>query len=266
MDKVFTIDVPTLCNPEKFGIQIGMPSYILKSLRQIKGTCFLFRNEMWGILNPKSLEYHFIISALSSLSKKNYEEALRIPDIVTSPVLTADAFSSEMNAEIQLQVSVMHHDAITSANTRYFLCFPQRWNGGQQYLTTTDKQAEAKHPAIIVAQEKDWDEYVSQHFRPKLVQLKHGVQSWKRSGEHVSPFTSYDPRNSKIAEEILQQAFDDYEPQAGTSDYFPDRLYTWDKQTKTYVEFRLSGKNEYHGFDQKDTSVIPDYIKEKYLH
>lgn len=264
MDKVFTIDVPTLCNPENFGIQIGMPSYILKSLRQIKGACFLFRNEMWGILNPK---YCFLIkNALSLLLIKGYEEAARIPNLVTSPVLTADAFSSEMNAEILLQVSIMHHDAVTSANDRYFLSFPQRWNGGQQFLVTTEKQKEAKHPAIVVTQEEDWNRYVSQHFRPRLVQLKHGSQSWERNGEHVSPFTSYDPRNPERAKKILQQAFDDYEPQAGAFNYFPDKLYTWDTHAKTYVEFRLSGKNEYHGFDQKDTSVIPDYIKEKYLH
>lgn len=265
MDKIFTIDVPSLCNPENFGIQVGMPSHILKKMRYIKGACILFRDEIWGILNPKSLEYRFIIGILSSLSIKNYEEAERIPSLVTFPVLTAAAFSSEMNSEIQLQVSVMHRGAVASANDRYFISFPQRWNGEQQFLTTTDKRAEAKHPAIVVAQEEDWERYVSQHFRPRLVQLKHGSQSWERSGVHVSPFTSYDPRNPKMAEEILQRAFDDYEPQADTS-YFPDRLYTWDTQAKTYVEFRLSGKNEYHGFDQKDRSVVPDYIKEKYLH
>lgn len=84
--------------------------------------------------------------------------------------------------------------------------------------------------------------------------------------EQASPLTA----TKQEAEVLLRKAFID--AQIPEDVIFPERLYTWDSKSNTYIEFRRSSGshlvNEYHGFDldKKNWNSVPEYIKNIYHH
>lgn len=265
MENVFVIDLPSLCIGKKVGMYNHFVSLILSKLGSIKSSKLLFRNNVWAIFeHTKSYEYNLILPKIASIAKRAYEDMDDSDRIQTQPKLTEDQFSSLINEEILLQAMVMHCYDGGQESYRY-ISFPNRWNSDSQVLITKLNDKQLEHIAIICSDLKDIECFIAK-FRPKLDQQKHGKREWKNDGDQVSPFSSYDEKHPEAAQKLLQQAFDDYIPQ-GKEDYFPKRLYTWDKTKKVYVEFRRSLEDgSYHGFDQQDIQRVPDYIKEKYLH
>lgn len=82
-------------------------------------------------------------------------------------------------------------------------------------------------------------------FEPKLDQLKHTCKERKVGGKIVSPFSALNDPDEHYAVELLQTAYKDYLGDVDDDTY----LYTYDYKYKTFVEFRPSRNNSYHGMD-----------------
>ena len=82
-------------------------------------------------------------------------------------------------------------------------------------------------------------------FEPKLDQLKHTGKERKIGGKIVSAFSALNDSNKNYAEELLLIAYNDHLGDVNDDTY----LYTYDYKYKTFVEFRPSRNNTYHGMD-----------------
>ena len=133
------------------------------------------------------------------------------------------------------------------------------------FLPDSNNKKTLEHHVVLLSDNKAFGSLIKNNW-PKLEQHKHGAKGYMRAGKQVSPLTA----TMQEAEVLLRKAFID--AQIPEDVIFPERLYTWDSKSNTYVEFRRSSGshlvNEYHGFDldKKYWNSVPEYIKNIYHH
>lgn len=97
-------------------------------------------------------------------------------------------------------------------------------------------------------------------FEPVLRQLKHFQEPRKDGDREVSAFSAYDKNDERYAKKLLKRAYEEHNGDIDDRTY----LYTYDAKNKTFVEFRPSRGNEYHGLDITDEyarSEAPDIVR-----
>lgn len=107
--------------------------------------------------------------------------------------------------------------------------------------------------------ERTLKDYIAS-FEPILMQLKHFQESRKDGEREVSAFSAYDKNDERYAKQLLKQAYDDHDGDMDDRTY----LYTYDPKNKTFVEFRPSRGNQYHGYDidiEYARSKAPDIVR-----
>lgn len=127
---------------------------------------------------------------------------------------------------------------------------------------TTDVYSD-KHHAIIHHVRPDRSTTIAGFIRslePHLRQLKHDDTKYDVAGETVSPFSAYNRNDESYARRLLRQAYEDHNGEVDDRTY----LYTYDSKNRTFVEFRPSRNNEYHGMDISLDSAkrkAPDIVR-----
>lgn len=98
-------------------------------------------------------------------------------------------------------------------------------------------------------------------FEPELKQLKHFQESRRDGDREVSAFSAYDKNDERYARKLLKQAYDEHNGDIDDRTY----LYTYDSKNETFVEFRPSRGNEYHGQDvsiEYARAKAPDIVRQ----
>ena len=104
---------------------------------------------------------------------------------------------------------VAMHKQEESTDTAYIIEAARGFSENDS-LETAIKTTTRKHDLLNVSGGKAVKEYF-QKFHPVLVQLKHHQFAYKIDGKDVSPFSAFDPNDTKAAEGLLAKAMDDFE-------------------------------------------------------
>ena len=181
--------------------------------------------------------------------------------VSANPNVANAGLAAEVETEIKNQLVAIHNQE-DSTDTAYILEMARGF-GENDSLETVIRSSSRKHDLLNASGGDEVKEYFRK-FHPVLVQLKHHQFAYKIDGKDVSPFSAYNPNDTKEAEGLLAKAMDDFEGDYSHSNP-PEALYTWDAVNRCYVCFHHSGNWEYHGYDlQSPYSDVPQYIKQKY--
>lgn len=232
---------------------------ILLELQAAKA-CLLFNEGIYLALSNIALIPEMFWNVLSKVKTMPYSKDADAAIVKVTPDVSM-GWNAVIGMEIKNQTVALHKQQRV-ADTVYVI---DSGRGFQNHnsLETQINNAARQHDLLNIIDTKDVKAYFDR-FSPKLVQLKHGSQSYMLGGNKVSPFSAYVVNNTTYAEALLSRALDDYQGVCshGTP---PATLYTWDATNKCYVCFHHSGGWEYHGHDlQTPYNSVPDYIKKKY--
>lgn len=221
----------------------------------------LFRDALYEMLFGHGRLPELFWKEISNVNFEPYQDDGDAAVVLATPNVVDDGLAAKVKTEMKTQLVAMHKQE-ESSDTAYIIELTRGF-GENDSLETTIKASTRKHDLLNVSGGKTVKEYF-QKFHPVLVQLKHHQFAYKIDGKDVSPFSAFDPNDTKEAEGLLAKAMDDYEG-VYTHSNPPDALYTWDAVNRCYVCFHHSGNWEYHGFDlQSPYTEVPQYIKQKY--
>lgn len=257
MDWLATIDVPamTLSQTTDKDKEGEILADVLMTLKQNK-VKILFREELYGMLSWECMVLNKAVSQLSEDDYIKYESNVKAQHITSTPDVTQGVKEQE---EIRYQLYNFHTG--NSQTSKIYLV--SRFEPTTGTLQTILNSRQENHSLLYYKNKNDIESFMTAN-RPRLVQLKHHGTQYVLGGNPVSPFTAFNSQDQSAAEELLRQAFDDYQGTITPGNY-PDALFTWDMVNRTYVIFRHSGNWEYHGHDIPATDInLPEYIKEKY--
>lgn len=257
------IDIPALLLAKIEGEIVINPIRIIETLENLdKNTVLIYPENLIDLLDWSSAEEEMykILDLLSKHDSETYSSSAYKKGVSTIPELTHGLSLSTLKDAIYLQMCYIHLHSLQ--NNILYMTYPERWESKEEKLRTIrDKKAKEYETLIIDDTNKLQEFYHSR--RPVLVQLKHGATEKTDSNHHtVSAFSSYNAHDTRRAESLLLQAYNN----SRETEAHPKYLYAWDEKADCYVEFRHSGNNEYHGFDlpSKEYSKVPEYIKSKY--
>lgn len=188
------------------------------------------------------------LTPIALLPKSNY---LKSNPALISADKTIDSYTKDL-------LYILHIKR-TENSTVFISAVPRVQPDDKEIETIIDHRSQIHH--LLVRDNVSFDSFM-QSLRPVLNQQKHIHVARMGSMGHVSPFSAYDKYDKTYAEDLLQQAYNDYN---GNEDE-PKYLYTFDKRNKTFVQFRNDRQREYHGMDF-DKEKLPEefkYLIEKY--
>ena len=201
---------------------------------------------------------------LSNVTLEIYDAGIRKNFLSTKPDVINNIRDTEKQEQEYLLCCRLH--SITPHGKGIFVVCPNRWSTPKcNCLQTIRDNKDVGHHVVVLNDNMAFDSFIRNNW-PKLDQHKYGAKPYMRAGKLVSPLTA----TKHEAEVLLRKAFID--AQIPDEIIFPERLYTWDSKSNTYVEFRRSSGshlvNEYHGYDldEKYWNCVPDYIKNIYHH
>jgi hypothetical protein len=210
----------------------------------------------YNMTNGKSELYDFRKRSLQFLSNRfgnivTYnisEKAIR-----SIPNFCYEYFAESLKIEIRYLITEMHD----CEDTHIFCTFRTRWD-------SFDKQnlgknaANKKHPTIIhEAQKPTVEDYYLKEIRNIF---EHNPKHDSNKGiyyvgkEKVNPLSCYDERNGDTT--IPQKLLDIAIPHS-------NELYSFDTNNKTFVCFKKTKDNIYHGYNE-DIKNVPQKIREEF--
>ena len=263
MKKTFAIDIPFLCLRHELSFSVDDCLLLLDVIKGIKENprcCIVFREHIMGLLNYSIEEMWKISNDITCVESCPYTPKPENAILRSTPVMTDKRLDTEVNDEMLHMLYKLHNDI--ENNYIIYIVPSSRWHDGGRLLQTEQDRHTKGHKVICVENRSDFNHYLDS-CRPGLDQKKHKADSGMLNGMDVSPFSAYDVHNEEKAKELLLQAYDDYQ---GCED-FPKYLFTWDHDNECYVEFRHSGRGQYHGMDvttDRERNRIPQYVKDKY--
>lgn len=264
MINYFNIDLPFLCARHEVGYNqydLSLLLSVMESIDEFSGSCLVFNGDVYDLMDLGDSEVSsFIFYRLSLIQTLPYKRHQQ--HISSTPVLTDDNLPPEINDEILSQLTAIHNQA-RQQHTVTFVAERKRVDPDVQHLATTKDEEEQQHEICHVADDDSVRGFM-QGKLPVLRQLKHTDSQRNFGEEMVSRFSAWNERDERKAKALLLKAYNDCKEEAGE---WPKYLFTWDSESNTYVEFRNSLNNEYHGFDvttERERQRIPDYIKQKY--
>lgn len=201
----------------------------------------------------------------SDISVDVYDNDAVIRNCTTVPNVVAN-IDDEAVRDIEYEM-ICHIHQLTPKGNSVFVVRDSRWQYPKGTLLHTLKDKKnIEHRTIVLSSKYAFDLFIKEN-TPKLVQLKHGAKTYTINGRTVSAFSTLYLFGEKEANRLLLTAYHDAETDVDT--VFPERLYTWDAHSQTYIEFRRSLNNEYHGFELPENEWrinVPKNIRAKFHH
>lgn len=261
MDWLATVDVPAVTlsqavDKEKEG---SVLADVLMALKENK-VKVLFRGELFNMMKYWGCrELNTALDRLSEDDWLEYDSSDKSQYIKSIP----DMLNGMENEEERQEVRYQLYDFHTRNQQVSKIYLVSRFVPDENTLQTTLNKKTENHNLVHFQSGEDVKSFMSGN-RPRLVQHKHTSLTYILGGNQVSPFSAYDPNDESAANDLLKQAFDEYQ-KAILPNNPPESLYTRDLTNRTYVCFKHSGNWEYHGYDIPATDRnLPDYIKRKY--
>lgn len=265
MKYVFEIDVPSFNT-----MACGLYNEILftsccEAISKVKDSVLALSVESYAEIESNLQNRWELLHRLSLLSVDVYDSSVAVPKCVAIPDIVSNI--ADTNVRLREYDLICHIHKVYPQGNSVFVVRDNRWviPSSTQLKTIRDKKC-VEHSTIVICDEHSFDVFVDKN-TPRLVQLKHGAKSYIINGKNVAPFSTYFNEGPDVAEHLLQLAYKEAEMTDDKT--FPERLHTWDKYAKTYIEFRQSRDNEYHGFELPEKqwkTNVPLCIREKYHH
>lgn len=265
MRYVVAIDLPLLTavdctSPDLAYWRLEKTTEILHEVSAGKGL-LLFRDALYEMAFRHKRIPELFWKEFSNVNCESYQDDEDASVVSANPNVADAGLTAEVETEIKTQLVAIHNQE-DSTDTAYIVEM-DRGFGENNSLKTVIRTSTRTHDLLNVSEGNAVKEYF-QKFHPVLVQLKHHQFAYKIGGKDVSPFSAYDPNNTREAESLLAKAMDDFEGDYSHNNP-PESLYTWDAVNRCYVCFHHSGNWQYHGYDiQSPYSDVPQYIKQKY--
>ena len=265
MKCVVAIDLPLLTavdctSPDLAYWRLEETTGIIREVSAGKGF-ILFRDTLYEMLFGHSRFPELFWKEISNVNFESYQDDGDASIVSAAPNVLNVGLASEVESEMKTQLVAIHKQ--NDSTDTVYIVEADRGFGENDSLKTVIRSSTKTHDLLNVSGGDAVKEYFKK-FHPVLVQLKHHQFAYKIDGKDVSPFSAYDPNDTREAEWLLAKAMDDYEGDYTHSNP-PEALYTWDAVNKCYVCFHHSGNLEYHGYDlQSPYAEVPQYIKLKY--
>ncbi|MDR1553961.1 MAG: hypothetical protein LBS69_10960 [Prevotellaceae bacterium] len=165
--------------------------------------------------------------------------------ISSRPNICYDYFSDNLKIEVKYLLSEMHN-----AGNYIFCTFSSRWNATEKLKTTNSITKE--HETIIHGTENPTiKDCYNKTFRKIFVHNpKHDSNKGIHydGGEKVNPLSCY---NERLADTTIPQNLLDDAISLGT------KFYNYDTENHTFVCFKHTHNNIYHGYDENIENVPP---------
>lgn len=261
MKYLVAVDVPSLHELVSDVYQEPMLLYICNSIPCLKDTEVALHSDVLSGLQNKMQNRYDVLRKFCSLRMNIFDDSVQKANLTSRPDMLKGLAGNEYQYENAL-LGLMHQ--AESGRTVFFVN-SKRWTVPQIDIETIRDKKTHIHPIIIISTGEFLSNIIKQN-TPELVQLKHGDREYLIDGNRVAPFRSYFAGSR--AGDLLKMAY--WESAETDNQKFPKRLYTWDSQFRTYIEFRRSGgddnASQYHGFelDKKSWRIVPEAIRLKY--
>lgn len=265
MKCVVAIDLPLLTavdcsSPDLAYWRLEETTGIIREVSAGKGF-ILFRDTLYEMLFGHSRLPELFWKEISNVNFEPYQEDEDAAIVLATPNVVDTRLAAKAQTEMKTQLVAIHKQ--NNSTDTVYIVEADRGFGENDSLETVIRTSTKTHDLLNVSGGDAVKQYF-QKFHPVLVQLKHHQFAYKIDGKDVSPFSAFDPNDTKEAEGLLAKAMDDFEG-VYTHSNPPEALYTWDAVNRCYVCFHHSGNWEYHGFDlQSPYTEVPQYIKQKY--
>ena len=261
MKYTLAIDVPSLEEMTQDPYKVELLKCCISAVGRLKDSVLTMTGETAMEVLYTNIE---MCSMLSNVRLDIYDNGIRKNFLSTNPDMITNINDTEKQEQEYLLCCRLH--IIPPHERGIFAVCPSRWSTPKcNCMQTIRDKKTLEHHVVLLSDNKAFGSLIKNNW-PKLEQHKHGAKGYMRAGKQVSPLTA----TMQEAEVLLRKAFID--AQIPEDVIFPERLYTWDSKSNTYVEFRRSSGshlvNEYHGFDldKKYWNSVPEYIKNIYHH
>lgn len=203
-----------------------------------------------------------IEKSLSNINKKTYELVSDTKNITVEPELMAKLSDSEKR---ELKSMAYKQFETKEPPHKIYALASSRSNTTQMKIKCEEKE---KSISIMSPDNIAINNFIESK-NPKLKQegdfdhrVKHNPHTTRNIGDNeASKFSAWNPNDDSYAKSLLLKAWNDTK----SSELYPDKMFVWDTKNKTYVKFRLSINNEYHGYDVTFNEVT-DKVKRRYNH
>ena len=217
----------------------------------------LFREEIYKIiLNSKEIdEQHSYrwLELISRITTREYPSDPKARYLQVEPDVTANITDENYKSETRFQVAELFNQCDSFP---IHVISPERINDGCDKICVSRDKKKGKEKQIHLSKASIPVEERINALKPKLYQLKHHqFEHTSGKGKVVSVFSAWDTRDTKYAEQLLQEAFYNYKGTELPAKY----LYIYDSLNQTYVQFRCSRNNLYHGLDIPASEVPDEY-------
>lgn len=266
MKHTFEIDVPSMLalvsdpyNTELFSSCCNVVGKIKDAVLAMPEKVFL------SMMSGYVYAQYDLFSLFSAISVDVYDSGVVITNCTAVPDVVAN-IGNETNRDTEYEM-ICHIHQLEPKGSSVFVVNDSRWQYPQGTMLHTSKdKKDVEHRTIVLADNHAFDSFIAEN-TPKLVQLKHGAKTYNIGGRTVAAFSTLYKYGEDEAKRLLLTAY--YEAELAAGVVFPERLHTWDTHCQTYIEFRKSLNNEYHGFElpEKEWKTnVPKNIRVKYHH
>ena len=215
----------------------------------------LYRDEIRQLAGDIPENIWVLYSKLSKMSTVGYSSDANASYVRSTPDVTAGIGNGGQKDELLNQMSYLYN----RDNSVPRPIFAETRFAGDEIKLNKD----GKNPRNVYVCGTGKGDILKRIERlcPKLNQAKHFQFERKLGkGKVASTFSAYDKQNETPAKELLREAFLYYDEEELPA----QSLWIKDDTHGCYVRFMHSGNNEYHGYDEKNDTKVPEEVKKAF--
>lgn len=266
MKHTFEIDVPSILDMVSNPYKADLFNSCCDVVGKVNGAVLALPEKVnLKMYSGYIFSQYYLLRSFTNINVEVYDNSVCKPNCTAIPDVVATIDDKAMRTTEYEMVCHIHQ--IEPKGSSIFVVCDGRWQYAKgTMLRTSRDRKDVEHRTIVLANDHAFDSFIAEN-TPRLVQLKHGARAYTINGKAVAAFSTLYLYGLEEATRLLLTAY--HEADLAANVVFPERLHTWDTHCQTYIEFRKSLNNEYHGFELPENewkTNVPKHIRDKYHH